>query len=66
MVSSTTFVNHLFMPGHTIEAIIKKENRHDVTPEELQMLLAKFAELNGNEVPKGGSSAKIPVLEKYV
>ncbi len=57
---------HVFTNGHTIEAVIKKENKHCVTQEELEVLLERFAELNNGIVPRLGTIAKIPLLEKYV
>lgn len=65
MISDQVAV-HCFANGHTIEAVIKKENMHDVTQEELVALLARFNELNKGMVPKLGTIAKIPLLEKYV
>ena len=57
---------HVFTTGHTIEAVIKKENQHCVTKEELEALLVRFAELNNGMVPRIGTIAKIPLLEKYI
>ena len=65
MISDQVAV-HCFANGHTIEAVIKKENMHCVTQEELQALLARFNELNKGIAPKLGTIAKIPLLEKYV
>lgn len=64
MISDKT-VEHSFMPGHTIEAIIKKENHHSVTNEELKALLARFDELNSSVVPRAGAKAQIPILQRY-
>jgi hypothetical protein len=55
----------MFMPGHTIEAIIKKENKHDVNKEELNALLAEYLRINGPEVPRPGFVAKIPILLRH-
>lgn len=63
---SDQFILHVFANGHTIEAVIKKENKHCVTKEELDALLSSFAELNEGLVPRLGSIAKIPVLKKYI
>lgn len=62
---STKFVLHTFMPGHTIEAIIKKVNMHSVDPNEMELLLSAFHELNAREVPKAGTVSKIPVLLRW-
>ena len=62
---SEIFVPHMFMPGHTIEAIIKKVNMHSVDPNELRELLDAFHRLNGTNVPKAGTVSKIPVLKRH-
>ncbi len=56
---------HLFMPGDTIQAVIKKLNRHDVLPEELKDLVVTYGMINGNEVPKAGTSVMIPILARH-
>ena len=56
---------HMFMPGQTVQAIIKKMNMHDVTPEELKELVATFTMINGDEVPKAGTSVMIPILPRH-
>ena len=58
-------VPHLFMPGHTIEAIIKKVNMHSVDPNEMRELLEAFHTLNGSSIPKAGTVSKIPVLKRH-
>jgi len=55
----------LFMPGHTIWGAIVQQNRHDVRPEERELLLAEYRRLNGEAVPRVGSSALIPVLARH-
>ena len=64
MISPVT-VPHMFMPGETIEAIIKKVNLHSVDPNELKELMTEFNRINGGHVPKVGMSAKIPVLQRW-
>ena len=56
---------HLFMPGDTIQAVIKKVNQHDVTPQELADLVKTYGMINGTEVPKAGTSVMIPVLTRH-
>lgn len=56
---------HLFMPGDTVQAIIKKLNRHDVTPQEMKDLVATYGMINGTEVPKAGTSVMIPILTRH-
>lgn len=56
---------HLFMPGDTIQGIIKKINLYDVTPQELNELVQTYGMINGNEVPKAGTSVMIPVLSRH-
>jgi hypothetical protein len=60
-----TSVRALLMPGHTIWGIIMRENRHDVRPEERELLLAEYKRLNGEQVPRVGQSALIPVLARH-
>lgn len=62
---SEKFIMVVFMPGHTVEAIIKRENMHDVNKEELNALIKEYINLNGPEVPRPGFSAKIPILLRH-
>ena len=62
---STMTIPHMFMPGETIEAVIKKVNMHSVDPNELRALMSEFNRINGSQVPKVGMSAKIPVLQRW-
>ena len=64
MIADKT-IPHMFMPGETIEAVIKKVNMHSVDPNELKVLMIQFNLINGDTVPKVGSSAKIPVLQRW-
>ena len=50
-----------FMPGHTIEAIIRLKNSY-IRGEKLKYLVEKFNEKNGLIVPRIGESYQIPVL----
>lgn len=55
---------HLFMPGHTVIAIIKKFNGYALAQEELDLLINQFIELNSDKVIKVGESALIPILDR--
>lgn len=54
-------VLHCFMPGQTIDAVIKLKGRHNLTPEEMISLRQKFNELNGEQVIHPGMTCKIPL-----
>lgn len=56
---------HMFMPGETIEAIIKKTNRHDANQIELEQLIREYRLINGIGVPRAGTQALIPVLARH-
>lgn len=56
---------HLFMPGHTVEAIIKKLNRQDVSAQELRFLVNHYKIINGDAVVTAGTSAMIPILDRH-
>ena len=60
-----TAQRHLFMPGDTVTGAIKKHNRHDVTKDEMPVLLEAFKEINGEVNMKAGMSAMIPVLKRH-
>lgn len=62
---SDNVVFHICMPGHTIEALIKKENRYDISQEEMKKLLEKFNELNSAVVPRVGQRLVIPILQRH-
>jgi hypothetical protein len=54
------YIIHCFMPGHTLEGIIKKVVRHDLPKSEVLKYVALFNQLNGCPVIKPGISYKIP------
>lgn len=59
-------VHHLFMPGETVSAAIKKYNLYDVTKDEMRALLEQFKYCNpdlGN--PRPGMSVLIPILPRH-
>jgi len=64
MIAERT-VPHMFMPGETIEAILKKVNMHSVDPNELRELMAAYNRINGTKVPKVGQAVKIPILTRW-
>lgn len=55
------FVLHCFMPGHTIDAVIKLKGRMDLSAAEMEVLRARFNELNGQQVIRPGMTCKIPL-----
>jgi hypothetical protein len=57
-------VHHMFMPGETVTATIKKYNLYQVTREEMPGLLEMFKEVNTAENPKPGMNVLIPILER--
>lgn len=59
-------VHHLFMPGETVMAAIKKYNFYDVTKEEANLLLQQFKYCNPDlDNPKPGMSVLIPILQRH-
>ena len=56
-------VIHIFGPGETIVAIIRKENRMDLHKKEIKYLLEQYNMLNGQVIPRPGSKVHIPILE---
>jgi hypothetical protein len=52
----------MFMPGHTIEAIIRSKNKY-VRGEILRTLVHLFNQKNGLRVPKPGEVYQIPVFK---
>lgn len=55
---------HCFMPGHTIDAVLKLKNTHALKPEELLWLRDEFNRLNNGVLPRPGMALKIPVLQR--
>jgi hypothetical protein len=51
----------LFMPGHTIEAVIRSKNNY-VHGQTLQELVDLFNEKNQTRTPKAGENFQIPVI----
>ena len=57
-------VSHMFMPGETVVAAIKKYNLYDLTKQEVDLLLREFKEHN-TEIPRPGMRVLIPILERH-
>lgn len=55
-----SYINHCFMPGHTLEGIIRKVVRHNLTKPEVLEYVRVFNLLNGCPVIRPGVSYKIP------
>lgn len=55
------YVLHCFLPGQTIDAIIRLKGRHNLTPQELVPLRLAFNELNESRLPRPGMTFKIPL-----
>lgn len=55
------FVLHCFVPGQTIDAVIKLKGRHDLTAAEMVNLRERFNSLNGQQVIRPGMTCKIPL-----
>jgi hypothetical protein len=53
----------ILMPGMTIEAVIKREQKRAISKEELEMLKKTFYEINGDIVYRPGMNVKVPTLE---
>lgn len=56
---------HMFMPGETVGAAIKKYNLYDVTADEMKKLIQLFTQINGQKNFKPGMRVMIPILEKH-
>lgn len=55
-------VSHLFMPGDTILAVLKKHNGYTQDLERLEFLTKIFHDINGYEVFHPGMRVEIPVM----
>ena len=59
-------VQHLFMPGETVAAAIKKYNFYDVSQEEMPLLLDQFKHCNPElQIPRPGMVVLIPILARH-
>lgn len=50
------------MSGYTIEGVIRRENNHAISKEEVRELMSIYNVENGTKVPTVGTSVKVPVL----
>lgn len=55
------YILHTFRPTETIQAVIRLKGRHNLTQDQLKVLMRAFDELNGKIVPKPGMTYKIPL-----
>ena len=55
---------HLFMPGETVTAAIKKYNLYQAEPVEMDELIAQFKAINSSIVPRPGTRALIPIIPR--
>jgi hypothetical protein len=59
-------IDHLFMPGETVVAAIKKYNFYDVTNDEMKILLEQFKHCNTDlQIPRPGMAVLIPILARH-
>jgi hypothetical protein len=56
-------VLHCFMPGHTIDAIIRMKARVNLSQDEMEELRRRFNVLNGEKPVHVGTTCKIPLHE---
>ena len=56
---------HMFMPGETITAAIKKYNLYDVSKDEMKLLLQQFSTFNPDPVMRPGMRVMVPILERH-
>ncbi len=60
------YVEHVFGPGETIHAIIRKYNHMAMTPKMLNTLSEKYNTLNGIYTPRPGDRVKIPLFVGFI
>ena len=54
----------LMMPGYTISAIIRRENRHDMSIEEVKDLMVYYNLRNDFKIPRAGDIVEIPIKKE--
>jgi hypothetical protein len=59
-------IEHVFGPGETVHAIIKKYNHMAMSTSVLNMLSVKYNTLNNNQVPRPGDRVKIPIFVGFI
>jgi hypothetical protein len=57
-------VPRAFRHGETIHAVLKLVAGRPLTAAELERLMARFAELNGDRVPRPGETCLIPTPDE--
>lgn len=55
------FEPFIFMPGMTIEAVLRMKNKY-VSGDKLKLLLDAYHQKNGRIIPKPGNTFLIPIL----
>jgi hypothetical protein len=58
------FKHHVFMPGETVQAVLRRYNGQVLTPAQLTELGREYNRLNGTNVPRAGDQRKVPLLER--
>lgn len=56
--------NHMFMPGDTVQGVIKKFNLFDVSEQEMAHLIERFKSINVEGAIKPGMKMLIPILQR--
>ena len=56
--------SHMFMPGDTVQGVIKKFNLMDVSSDEMNHLIERFKKINVEGAIKPGMVMLIPILER--
>jgi hypothetical protein len=57
-----SYVDHSFGMGHTIEAVVRLHNRHDLSRDIIASLVGIFNQVNRDaRPPKLGQTVKVPV-----
>lgn len=59
-------VEHIFGPGETIRAIIRKYNHMGMTETMLEKMMIEYNKLNESKIPKPGDKVKIPIFVGFV
>lgn len=61
---SVEYKKVLMMPGYTISAIIRRENRHDMSKEEVKDLMVLYNLRNNFKIPHAGDVVEIPTKKE--
>jgi hypothetical protein len=60
------YTEHVFGPGETVHAIIRKYNHMAMTSMMLDKLSIRYNALNDNRVPRPGDKVKIPLFVGFI